>query len=452
MDKLQRPSEKGPRLATAKRKGARGVVRRRMSLVRWRTRIVLWIAALVAGLAVVAFAKLAELALDTFHFATEGRPWLPLVMTPVIGMLAVWLTRRHFDGAQGSGIPQVIAATRLAARGEAIRHLVSLRIALGKVGIGALALLGGFSVGREGPSVQVAASVMQAAQRWLPHRRVLRTQDLLVAGGAAGVAAAFNTPLAGIVFAIEELGRRLETRTSGVVLSAIILAGLASMAVLGNYNYFGKLSVKSVDASIVVPVLVGGVVCGLLGGCFSRLLLWPMQGANQRLWQWRARHPVVFAGLCAVVVALLGLASGGTSYGSGYFVTSQVIAGSMDPSWHVPLTRFLATLVSYYSGIPGGIFAPSLAVGAGVGADLAQLLGMPTLVPMIALCMAGFLAAVTQSPITAAIIVMEMIDSHEMVISLMAISLIAKAVSTRLCPELYQQLAIGWLPPEARKR
>lgn len=452
MNKLQRPVAPGPRLTTAKRNATRGVVRRRMSMVRWRTRVVLWLAALVSGLAVVAFAKLADLALEAFHFATSGRPWLPLMATPLIGMLAVWLTRRYFDGAQGSGIPQVIAATRLASRGEPITRLVSLRIATGKILVGVLALAGGFSAGREGPSVQVAASVMQAAQRWLPHRRALRTQDLLVAGGAAGVAAAFNTPLAGIVFAIEELGRRLETRTSGVVLSAIILAGLASMAILGNYNYFGKLSVATVDTRIIVPVLVGGVVCGVLGGTFSRMLLWPLQYGDHPFWQWRARHPIVFAGTCGVAVALLGFASGGTSFGSGYFATSQVIAGAIDPPWHVPLTRFLATLISYYSGIPGGIFAPSLAVGGGIGADVAHLLGTPEMVPTIALCMAGFLAAVTQSPITAAIIVMEMIDGHEMVISLMAISLIARAVSSRLSPELYQQLAIAWLPADVRRR
>ena len=100
--------------------------------------------------------------------------------------------------------------------------------------------------------------------------------------------------------------------------------------------------------------------------------------------------------------------------------------------------------MTYFSGIPGGIFAPSLAVGAAVGANVADFFGLATQ-PIIALCMVGFLAAVTQSPITSAIIVMEMIDSHGMVISLMAVALIAKAVSARMGPELYQQLARGFL-------
>lgn len=132
------------------------------------------------------------------------------------------------------------------------------------------------------------------------------------------------------------------------------------------------------------------------------------------------------------------------SFGSGYGITSQVIASDVVLPWHAPITRFLATVVTYFSGIPGGIFAPSLAVGAAVGANSAELFHLAAQ-PTIALCMVGVLAAVTQSPITSAIIVMEMIDSHSMVISLMAVALIAKAVSSRMGPELYQQLARGFL-------
>ena len=288
---------------------------------------------------------------------------------------------------------------------------------------------------------------MHALHKYLPHSRALRAQDLILAGGAAGVAAAFNTPLAGIVFAVEELGRRLEARTSGVLVSTIILSGLVSMALLGNYNYFGHLKVDNLGRSIVLPVLFAGSVCGLFGGLFSRLMLWPQRRQDWAVWRWRGRHPVLFAGICGVLVAMLGWWGGGLSYGSGYSITSQLVSGEIVMPWHAPLSRFFATLVSYYSGIPGGIFAPSLAVGAALGSNLAQFLGVPfETIPIIALCMAGFLAAVTQAPITSAIIVMEMIDGHEMVISLMAVSLIAKAVSSRLSPELYQQLVLGFRP------
>ncbi|RUQ42315.1 chloride channel protein, partial [Corynebacterium pseudodiphtheriticum] len=221
------------------------------------------------------FARLADLALMQFAQQTAGRPWLPFIYTPLVGILVVWLTTRFFAGAQGSGIPQVIAATRLAHQGKPVSRLVSLRIAFAKIGLGTLALTGGFSAGREGPSVQVAASIMHFFHRYLPNARVIRPEDLILAGGAAGIAAAFNTPLAGVAFAVEELGRKLETRTSGVLLSTIILSGMVAIAIQGNYNYFGHLDVQDVSLTIIAPAVAAGIGCGLLGGLFSRMLLWP---------------------------------------------------------------------------------------------------------------------------------------------------------------------------------
>lgn len=154
--------------------------------------------------------------------------------------------------------------------------------------------------------------------------------------------------------------------------------------------------------------------------------------------RWRSTHPVWFAGACGLLAAGLGMATSGLSFGSGYGVTNDIITHGQSIFWYSAPARFLAMLATYFSGILGGIFAPSLAVGAALGGNVAQLFDLAAQ-PTIALCMAGFLAAVTQSPITSAIIVMEMIDSHGMVISLMAVALIAKAVSSRLGPELYQQ-------------
>nr|WP_237683101.1 chloride channel protein [Pseudomonas sp. B14(2022)] len=390
------------------------------------------------------FARLADLALMQFAQQAVARPWLPFIYTPLIGMFVVWMTSRFFTGAQGSGIPQVIAATRLAHQGKPVNKLVSLRLAFAKIGLGTLALTGGFSAGREGPSVQVAASIMHFFHRYLPNARIIRPEDLILAGGAAGIAAAFNTPLAGVAFAVEELGRKLETRTSGVLLSTIILSGMVAIALQGNYNYFGHFDVQEANFDIVLPILAIGIGCGVMGGFFSRMLLWPQRYRSFVVWEWRRLHPVWFAGGCGMIVATLGWLSGGMSFGSGYGITSQIIVSDVGLPWHAPITRFLATVVTYFSGIPGGIFAPSLAVGAAVGANVAEYFALAAQ-PIIALCMVGFLAAVTQSPITSAIIVMEMIDSHGMVISLMAVALIAKAVSARMGPELYQQLARGFL-------
>lgn len=426
--------------------------KRLLSSARWRTRTTVWIAAAIAGLVAVGFAALSDLALQGFGWATRERLWLTLLLTPSIGMLVVWGANRYFPGCQGSGIPQTIAATRLLNSSEPVDELLSLRTAFGKIAFGALALLGGFSAGREGPSVQIAASIMRHAHRLLPNARTIRAPDLALAGGAAGIAAAFNTPLAGITFAIEELGRRFESRTSGILLSTIIIAGLVAIALEGNYRYFGQLTVGSVGAGIVPAVLLGSVVCGLAGGAFSRVLLWPQRAFGRPIWAWRRRHAVLFAGACGFAVALIGWASNGVSLGSGYAITSRAIESAVILPWYTPIARFAATVLTYFSGIPGGIFAPSLAVGAAIGFDLSRWFDLGLAVqPFVAICMVGFLAAVTQSPITSAIIVMEMVDGHAMVISLMATALLAKAISERLGPELYQQLALDFVPSQAKE-
>ena len=158
-------------------------------------------------------------------------------------MAVVWLTRRFAPGAAGSGIPQVMATLDPAFPPASRSTLVSLRLSLAKMVLTAGALLGGLASGREGPSVQIAAGVMQHARRWLPPHPGISEHGLLVAGGAAGIAAAFNAPLAGVMFAIEELASRLEQRSSGLIIAAIVLSGLMGVSFFGNATYFGMIEV-----------------------------------------------------------------------------------------------------------------------------------------------------------------------------------------------------------------
>ncbi len=412
----------------------------------WQGRLLVWCAAALAALSIVLFARLVDAAIGAFGTLTAHWRWMPLLLTAPGGMLLAWLTRRYFDGAQGSGIPQVIAALKLPDDHVGLSRLVSVRIACGKVLLGTLALAFGLSSGREGPSVQIGASLMYAFRRWLPRHFPVHSHHLLLAGGAAGIAAAFNTPLAGIVFAIEELGRKFEERTNGVLLTAIILAGAISISLQGNYTYFGRLQVGDISLGLLVPVLLVGVVGGLFGGVFSRLMLvgsgpWP-----GKIGAWKAAHPVLFAGLCGLGVALLGLVTHGAVHGSGYLATRSALEGDAALPFHYPIAKMLATLLSYLAGIPGGIFAPSLAVGAGIGQDLAALhLADVTTAAWMALGMAAFLAGVTQAPITAFVIVMEMIDGHAMVVSLIAAAFLASLVSRLVSKPVYHALAWRFL-------
>jgi H+/Cl- antiporter ClcA len=407
---------------------------------RWVSRAVVLSFAALAGLSVVLMTRLSEYALDAFFKVQQQWFWAPLLWTPVCTLAVVWFTRRWFPGAAGSGIPQVMAALDPETPPEKRRQLVSLRLALGKIGLTSAGLMAGLSTGREGPSVQVAAGVMHHARRWLPANSGVKHHELLVAGGAAGIAAAFNTPLGGVMFAIEELSRHPEQRRSGLLVAAIVLAGLIAVSIDGNGTYFGVIKVQALSWALLLPGLLVALSAGLLGGLFSRLLIQSLGGAPGRLNTWRRQYPLRFAAGCGFAVALIGVVSGGLTFGSGYDTTKQLLDGQDNtPGLYVGL-RFLATWLSAWSGVPGGIFAPCLTIGAGIGSDIGNLTGHPYQAALIALGMTGFLAAVTQAPITAFIIVMEMVDGHSMVLSLMACALTASGVARLLSPPLYGAL------------
>jgi len=415
----------------------------RFNLVRlsdWRARFVVWLAAACAGLVVVCFTWMTNCAIDLFGSIRQHSVWWPLILTPMGGMGVVWLTRRFAPGSAGSGIPQVMSALSPALPAAMVSRFVSMRLALAKMALGASALLVGFSTGREGPSVQISASVMQAFQKIggsLPH---INQRDLLLAGGAAGIAAAFNTPLAGVIFAIEELSRRFEQKSSGTVVSAIVLAGLVAISLEGNFTYFGRFQISHLDTTLILPALFCALGAGSLGGLFSRLLIESSAGTQGKIHYFRRAHPVCFAGVCGLGIALLGLASDGAAHGSGYAYTREILEGAKQMPIIYVLIKFVATWLSYWSGVPGGIFAPCLAIGAGFGNDVSILFHAPAM-PLATLGMVAFLAAATQAPITSFVIVMEMIDGHGMVLSLMATALLASLISRLVSPGLYGTLS-----------
>lgn len=408
----------------------------------WQTRIVVLTFGVLSGLAVVSFTWLTEHALTLFHRGRANHAWFPLIWTPLCTAAVVWCTRRWAMGAAGSGIPQVMAALHPEVSDTSRTLFVSMRLTAAKVLLSSWALLGGLSQGREGPSVQVGAGVMHAARRWLPRDSSVSTHGLLIAGGAAGIAAAFNTPLGGIMFAIEELSRRPEQRNNGLVMAAIVVAGLIGISAYGNLSYFGIIRVQPISWSLLGPGLLVAVLCGLLGGLFARLLTVSLANTGlDRFSQWRKRFPVRFAAGCGLAVAVIGLASDGYTFGSGYSHTKTLLdEGASSSPLYVPL-KFIATWLSAWSGVPGGIFAPSLAIGGAFGADIAQLTGHMDTPTLIALGMAAFLAAVTQAPMTAFIIVMEMVDGYNLVLSLMACAMLASGVSRVICRPLYSSLA-----------
>jgi H+/Cl- antiporter ClcA len=420
----------------------------------WKRRLVFWSGAVTVGLAAILFAVAAEWANDVFHKMLAISSFLPLLVTPLGLALIVYITRKYFPGAQGSGIPQVIASLDPKESSKVREQVLSLRVTVGKILLTIFGLMCGTAVGREGPTVQIGASIMHKLGSLARFPKHDLEKGLILAGAAAGVAAAFNTPLAGIVFAIEEMSRSFEEHNSTTILMTVLIAGIASLAVLGNYSYFGHTSESMGFGKEWYVVIFCGIVGGLLGGLFSRTLIEVNKGLRGRIGEWIHDYPVAFAAVCGLLLVLVGLASGNNTYGSGYVEAKTLVDGNSTLPSSYGLLKMIATAISYVSGIPGGIMAPTLSAGAGIGSNIAPFFTSVPVGATIILGMVAYFAGVTQAPITAFVIVMEMIDNHEMVLPLMAAAFIAKACSRLICPTpIFHTMSENFIyrPPPAKK-
>ena len=399
-----------------------------------RRRVAFLGGAILVGLVALLFAWLADEAGELFVAAVGRWWWAPILVTPAGFVSLVWITRRVAPEAAGSGIPQAMAATRQPERG--MDRLLSARTAVTKLALTLAALLMGASVGREGPTVQIAASIMGHAHRLMA---VPIRASVYIAGGAAGVAAAFNTPLAGVAFAIEELAAAYEQRMTLLVMAAVLIAGMVSLGLAGDYVYFGGMrqTLSVGQALLVAPV--AGVIGGLLGGSFSRAML-AVGGSRAPSLVWLRARPLLLAGLCGAIVAALGTMTGLT-WGTGYATANAIIAGGDVPLWFGP-AKMLATLATAVSGLPGGIFAPSLAAGTGVGDILRALFPDYPSGAVVLLGMVAYFTGIVRAPLTAVIIIAETTASRGLMMPLLAAALVADFVAQFVCRErLYHALS-----------
>lgn len=424
----------------------------RRALEVWQRWSVWIIGPILIGLMAVGLAMGSDYMSDLNARLVHLHPYAALLFMPPGFALLAYLGNRFFSGAMGSGIPQTIAATD-AAENVSVGYLLSWRIAAGK----ALLTLGGLglgaSIGREGPTIQIGASIMHSFYGRRFFESVESRRILILAGGAAGIAAAFNAPLAGIMFAIEELSKKhLFTANSPTVVT-IVGSGLISLSALGSYTYFGTTeSFLSWNGSIVI-VLLCGLVGGAGGGIFSRLFIFFTFHLPPRFAALVQKKYILFAAICGLAIALIGIMTDGQTYGAGYQPTRLSLEDTATLPWYFGIAKLAATLLSSVCGIPGGIFAPSLSVGAGLGDNLAALL--PTLLPtaadhsaIVLLVMASYLSGVTRAPVTSFIICMEMTNSHQMLLPLMAASVVASWISTFISPTpLYHKLAEMFIKP-----
>jgi len=400
-------------------------------------------AGFLTGVCCVLFMRGFEFVLkNRLDFQSAGA-WCWL-FSPLLFLLSVEMVRRIAPCAAGTGIPQAIFAARHLgiANEEALAPLVSPATLAVKVVSLLIGIWAGASTGREGPTVHVATCVfimiLWPFRRWAGVS--VDPRSAVIAGGAAGLAAAFNTPLAGVTFAIEELTTDYFSNIKDLVLLAIIVAAVAAKLLTGEYAYFGKLlepPVVPLTATFVI-----GLVGGLLGAFFSSAILHG-QKIISRFNSPLSRYgiPVALSLGVLVIASFVGL----NVLGPGNEVAKTLIFGQFGP-WAIlfPLAKIGTTLFTYLSGIAGGIFAPCLSIGAAMGADVGRCLNVST-ASCAMIGMAAFLSGTIQAPITSFVIIFEMTGHHQMLLPIMLSSLLAFMVARVLgAKHFYQALATNY--------
>jgi H+/Cl- antiporter ClcA len=407
-----------------------------------------WVGSIITGLIAVFYAKffvyIEQFSIGIFH----KHAWAMLFITPACFVFAWWLVKYFAPYSAGSGIPQVMASIELATPryNHLVNRLLSIRIIIVKIISSLVMCLGGGIIGREGPTIQVAGSVFRKVNQLLPEWwPKISKRNMIMTGAAAGLAAAFNTPLGGIVFAVEELTKTHISYFKTALFTAIIIAGLTAQGLLGPYLYLGYPDVSHLSAYIFPAILLVAIVGGLMGSGMSKLMLIILKwkGGFKKM-----TGSVWFALGAGLLIALLAFFISGEVLGSGKeLMTTALFTHEKYVPWYVPFLKTAGLTLSFTSGASGGVFAPSLAAGAGVGSMIAGLFHFSETSSnlLILAGMVGFLTGVTRTPFTSAILVLEMTDRHNVIFHLMLAGMVAGLVSKLVdSHSLYDRLKVQY--------
>ena len=386
---------------------------------------------LISGLVVVFYRLILQ-------YAEQLRQWVTNQPTPFafFGWFIILILAALFVGRLmvkepmicGSGIPQVEGALANKIKMNPLSVLMNKFIG-GTICIGA-----GLSVGREGPSIQLGAVAAQWVSR-LTKRTKLEEKYLFSSGASAGLAAAFNAPLAGVMFALEEVHKHF---------SPLVLVGAMSAALTADFvskNFFGLKPVFRFDLIHNLPlhhygwIVALGLLTGILGVLYNKTLASTLNGYDKLTFLKKQYHPLIPFLLAGILLWILPDVLGG---GHGLIEKLTADLFSMKTLLLLLTVKFAFSMVSFASGVPGGIFFPLLVLGALTGSIFGHLLASLHLVDeifiqnFIILAMAGYFSAIVRAPITGSILIAEMTGSLTNLLPLSLTCLIAYTVAEGL--------------------
>lgn len=414
-----------------------------------------WIGSVITGFFAVMYAKIFAWGENLLHFILDWHDWMIFIIAPIGLVLSWWLVKEFAPNAKGSGIPQVMAAVELANPKEhrKIRSLLSIKIIVFKIISSVVLVIGGGAVGREGPTIQIAGSIFRKVNEYLPEWwPKISKKNMIMTGAAAGLAAAFNTPLGGIVFAVEELSKTHINYFKTALFTAVIIAGLTAQTLAGSYLYLGYPKTNDVSLMVMFPIILVGGIAGILASQLSVTML--------KISDWKKRKlktdksNVLFLVGCALVIAFISFFISREVLGSGKEIMERVLfTPDKHEDWYVPILRMLGPALSFTSGGAGGIFAPALTAGASIGSVISGIIHLtPNETNVVILAgMVAFLTGITRAPFTSAIIVLEMTDRHSLIFHLMLAGMVSSLFSILVSRHsLYDILKMNFLT-EIRK-
>jgi H+/Cl- antiporter ClcA len=390
--------------------------------------LIIWFAAFVTGVVAVIYARLFQFFETGGSWWFSKKPLLAFIIIPSLFLFASWLVKRFAPGAKGSGIPQLMAALDLANAQERklTKYLLSARIIVIKIVSSLVMIFAGAASGREGPTLQISGSIFKIINDRIPnHWPKVSERIMYMTGGAAGLSAAFNTPLGGIVYVVEELSKIHIAKFRNYVFTGVIIAGMTAQWLAGSYLYLGYPKVASPGGIRFFAIALLVAFCGGTMAGFSMVVI-KMAGKIKESFKSK-KLEWLFVLILGLIVATMAVFYSHHGLGSGKEqITSLLFEADKKASVDLVLTRFMAPILAFSSGAATGIFAPSLATGAAIGGYLAQFFSLPeasfNLIVLVG--MTSFLSGLTRTPFTSAILVLEMTDRHSAIFFLMLAGLI----------------------------
>jgi H+/Cl- antiporter ClcA len=409
-----------------------------------------WIGSVITGFFAVMYAQVFAWGEHLMNFIFDWHAWMIFIIAPIGFILSWWLVKEFAPNAKGSGIPQVMAAVELANPKEhrKIRNLLSIKIIFFKILSSVILVIGGGAVGREGPTIQIAGSVFRKVNEYLPDWwPKISKKNMIMTGAAAGLAAAFNTPLGGIVFAVEELSKTHINYFKTALFTAVIIAGLTAQTLAGSYLYLGYPKTNDVSLMVMFPIILVAAAAGIMASQLSVIMLKINSWKKKKLKTDKAN--VIFLIVCALIIASIAYFINREVLGSGKEIMERVLfTKDKHEDWYVPILRMLGPALSFTSGGAGGIFAPALTAGASIGSVISGIIHLtPNETNVVILAgMVAFLTGITRAPFTSAIIVLEMTDRHSLIFHLMLAGMVSSIASILVSRHsLYDVLKVNFL-------